>query len=167
VVARSPVYNVSQKKSVKAFFKRYVRWSIIHHTCIPTPVYLAQSLLNPLPWALLGTLLEPSLRALGVVGGVALVKLVHDLAIFQTLRPAQPLPSMAVPAVLLKDVLLFVAWANGLFARSVDWRGNKLRVMDGSRLLPPTSAPVESLPAPAPAPQADAEAERSEELLAG
>ncbi|MFY0565982.1 ceramide glucosyltransferase [Archangium lansingense] len=167
VVARAPVYNVSQKKSVTAFFKRYVRWCIIHHTCIPTPVYLAQSLLNPLPYALLGALLEPSLRALGVVGGVALAKVVHDVAIFRALRPGQATPAITVPAVLLKDVLLFVAWGNGLFARSVDWRGNKLRVMDGSRLLPPTPAPVESLPTPQAKSQAEADAERTEELLAG
>lgn len=165
VVARSPVYNVSQKKSVSAFFKRYVRWSIIHHTCIPTPVYLAQSLLNPLPWALLGALLEPSLRALGVVGGVALVKLVHDVTIFRVLRPGQSTPAMTVPAVLLKDVLLFVAWTNGLFARTVDWRGTRLRVMDGSRLLPLNPAPVESL-VPGSA-KAESESESSEELLAG
>jgi ceramide glucosyltransferase len=159
VVARSPVYNVSREKSVKAFFKRYVRWSIIHHTCIPTPVYLAQSLLNPLPWALLGTLLSPSARALGMVGAVLLAKLVHDVTIFHLSRPGQTTPWRTVPAVLLKDLLLFVAWTNGLFARSVDWRGNKLRVLPGSRLVPPT--PVQSVPLATPEP------EPTEEMLAG
>jgi hypothetical protein len=33
-----------------------------------------------------------------------------------------------------KDVLLFVAWCNGLFSRTVDWRGNRLRVLPGTRL---------------------------------
>ncbi|MFY0530526.1 ceramide glucosyltransferase [Archangium gephyra] len=168
VVARAPVYNVSQKKSVSAFFKRYLRWCIIHHSCIPTPVYLAQSLLNPLPYALLGAMLEPSLRALGVVAGVTAAKLIHDVSVFRALRPGQPTPAMAVPAVLLKDMLLFVAWVNGLFARSVDWRGNKLRVMAGSRLVPPTSAPVQSLPTAEATPGAKSESESdSNELLAG
>ncbi len=159
VVARSPVYNVSQKKSVLAFFKRYVRWSIIHHTCIPTPVYLAQSLLNPLPWALLGALLSPSALAFGVLGTVAVAKLLHDVTVFNALRPGQPASWMTVPAVLLKDVLLFVAWTNGLFARSVDWRGNKLRVLAGSRLVPPAPAGAEGLSTTHPKPAG--------ELLAG
>lgn len=140
VIAHAPVYNVSQKKSVTTFFKRYIRWSIIHHTCIPTPVYLGQSLINPLPLGLLGALLSPSALAFQVLGGLTAVKLVHDVAVFQLMRPGQRTPWMTVPAVLLKDVLIFVAWANGLFARSVDWRGNKLRVMAGSRLVAPASA---------------------------
>ncbi|HEX8825140.1 MAG TPA: ceramide glucosyltransferase [Archangium sp.] len=159
VVARAPVYNVSQKKSVMTFFKRYLRWSIIHHTCIPTPLYLGQALINPLPLALFGALLSPSALALGVLGAVTLVKLVHDVAVFQLMRPGQSTPWMTLPAVLLKDVLLFVAWANGLFARSVDWRGNKLRVMAGSRLVPPASVLSKGVVAP--------ESEPIEELLAG
>lgn len=148
VIADSPVYNVSQHKSVRTFFKRYVRWSIIHHTCIPTPLYLAQSLLNPLPWALLGALLAPSLQALGLVATVALLKVLADTAIFRVMRPGQRTDWRVVPAILLKDVLLFAAWANGLFSRSVDWRGNSLRVMAGSRLIAPFS-PVEApLPEP-------------------
>ena len=35
VVARTPVYNVSRDKSVRTFFRRYLRWSVIHHTCVP------------------------------------------------------------------------------------------------------------------------------------
>ncbi|HSP81087.1 MAG TPA: ceramide glucosyltransferase [Myxococcaceae bacterium] len=159
VVARSPVYNVSQKKSVKAFYKRYQRWSVIHHTCIPTPVYLAQSLLNPIPWAVLGTVLAPSLRALGVLAGVSLMKVAIDLWVFHLMRPEQPSSWRAVPAVVLKDILIFGAWVNGLFSRSVDWRGNKLRVLDGSVLVPPASSEPQPIPPPEPEP--------SKEVLAG
>ena len=155
VVARSPVYNVSQDKSVRAFFQRYVRWSIIHRTCIPLPLYLAQSLLNPLPWALLGAALSPTPWALGAAAGVAGVKLVHDVTIFRALRPGQPLPWALLPAVLLKDALLFVAWLNGLVSRTVNWRGHALRVMAGSRLVAPLPeqplVPV-AVPEPHPAP---------------
>jgi len=138
VVARSPIFNVSQRKSVNAFFKRYLRWSITHHTCIPTVVYLGQSLLNPIPWALLGALLAPSWMSLGVLAGVTAFKVLTDVAIFAMLRP-QRTPWMTAPAVLAKDALLFVTWVNGLFRRSVDWRGNKLRVLPGSRLVPPAA----------------------------
>jgi ceramide glucosyltransferase len=165
VVARSPVYNVSQQKSVRTFFKRYVRWSIIHHTCIPTPLYLAQSILNPMPWAVLGAVLSPSNSTLEAAGAVVGVKLVHDVAVFHMMRPGQRTPWMTVPAVLLKDWLLFAAWVNGLFARSVDWRGHSLRVRAGSHLVAPPSA----LPAPLSLPVSGAESESEEtgELLAG
>src|SRR4029079_15670705 len=123
-------------------------------------VYLAQSLLNPLPWALLGALLSPSLLALCVVGGVALVKLVHDVTVFHLSRPGQPMPWTVLPAVLLKDALLFVAWTNGLFARTLDWRGTPLRVLPGSRLVPAT-------PSSLPVGMSTSEPERTEELLAG
>ena len=169
VIARSPVYNVSQKKSLKAFFMRYVRWSIIHHTCIPTPVYLAHSLLNPLPWAVISALLSPSAFTLGLVGAGAVVKVAIDLTVFHLLRSGYATPWMAAPAVLIKDMLLFVAFVNGLFARSVDWRGNKLRVLAGSRLVPPTSASPQHLPTSQPTsqPTSKSESESSEELLAG
>ncbi len=36
----------------------------------------------------------------------------------------------------LKDALLFVTWLHGLVARTVVWRGNRLRVHSGSRLVP-------------------------------
>ncbi|MET0403254.1 MAG: glycosyltransferase, partial [Cystobacter sp.] len=165
VVGDTPVYNVSQKKTVRTFLKRYVRWSIIHHTCVPTPLYLAQSILNPIPYALLGVAMAPSPVAFGVAAGVLGVKLTHDLAVFRMMRPGQRTPWMSVPAVLLKDVLLFGAWVNGLFSRTVDWRGHSLRVMAGSRLVAPPSLMPSPLSLPEPRTASDPE-ERGE-LLAG
>lgn len=158
VVARTPVFNVSLKKRVADFFKRYVRWSVIHHTLVATPTYLAQGLLNPAPLALLGALLEPSAPAFAAVGFVAGTKALIDVAVFRLLRP-EPVSWMAVPAVLLKDALLFVAWCNGLFSRTVDWRGNRLKVLPGTRLVPvEAQASLELAPS---------EAGTREELLAG
>jgi ceramide glucosyltransferase len=137
-VARTPVYNVSQRKSVRTFFKRHLRWSITQQTCLPTVAYLAQTVLNPVPWALLGTLVSPSWMSLGGLGAVTLFKVVTDVSVFSMLRPERT-PWGAVPAVLLKDALLFVTWVNGLFSRSVEWRGNKLRVLPGSQLVPPAA----------------------------
>ena len=42
--------------------------------------------------------------------------------------------------VLLKDVSIFLAWCNGVFRRTVVWRGNRLRVEHGSLLRPPETA---------------------------
>jgi ceramide glucosyltransferase len=134
-VARTPVFNVSLKKRVGDFFRRFVRWGVIHHHSVGLPTYLAQGLLNPVPLALLGALLEPGVPAFAAVALMAVTKATLDVAVFRLLR-AEPVSWRAVPAVLLKDVLLFVAWANGLFSRTVDWRGTRLRVLPGTRLAP-------------------------------
>ena len=157
VVARMPVFNVSLKKRVGDFFKRYMRWSVIHHTSVATPTYLAQGLLNPIPLALLGALLEPSASSFAAVGFVAVAKALIDVTVFRLMRP-EPVSWKAVPAVLLKDALLFVAWCNGLFSRTVDWRGSRLKVLPGTRLVPVAAqAPLELSPS---------EASPREELLA-
>jgi ceramide glucosyltransferase len=42
----------------------------------------------------------------------------------------------AFGVVWVKDLLLFLTWVHGLFARTVIWRGSRLRVHAGSRLVP-------------------------------
>ena len=135
VMARTPVFNVSLRKSVNAFFQRYLRWSVIHRTAVSPSTYLAQALLNPVPLAVLGALLLPSPTTGAVATFVALGKVAVDLAAFRALRP-EAVSWDAVPGVLIKDVLLFATWWHGLFFRTVDWRGTKLRVAPGTRLVP-------------------------------
>jgi ceramide glucosyltransferase len=143
VVARTPVFNVSLRKSVSAFFQRYLRWSVIHRTAVSPSTYLAQALLNPVPLAVMGALLLPS-PTTGMVATVVLLgKVAVDVATLRALRP-ESVPWDAVPGVLVKDALLFASWWYGLFFRTVNWRGTKLRVAPGTRLVPlraPVSAP--------------------------
>ncbi|AKF82576.1 glycosyl transferase [Myxococcus fulvus 124B02] len=139
VVARAPVYNVSLGKSVRAFFQRYLRWSVIHRTAVTPSTYVAQSLLNPAPLAVAGALVSPSMESVTLATLVVLGKVLVDLGAFRALRP-QPVSWRAAPAVLLKDALLFAAWWHGVFCRTVDWRGTRLRVGPGTRLLPPRAS---------------------------
>ncbi|SEU06587.1 ceramide glucosyltransferase [Stigmatella erecta] len=158
VVARTPIFNVSLRKRVGDFFKRYMRWSVIHHMSVSTPTYLAQGLLNPAPLALLAALLAPSPGTFALAGAVACLKALLDVAVLRLLRP-EPVSWGALPVVFLKDALLFVAWCNGLFSRTVQWRGTRLRVLPGTRLAPEA---IPSSPALVPA-----EVAAREELLAG
>lgn len=135
VLAHAPVFNVSLRKSVDAFFQRYLRWSVIHRTAVSPSTYLAQALLNPAPLAVLGALLHPSALTGLAALAVALGKVWVDVAVFRSLRP-QPVGLRAAPAVLVKDALLFAAWWHGAFRRTVDWRGTRLRVVAGTRLVP-------------------------------
>ncbi len=160
-MARTPVFNVSLRKSLKSFVQRYPRWGIIHHTAVSPLTSLAHQLLNPLPFALLGALLQPSKGAFAVVAGIAGAKMVIDVTVFRLLR-REPVSAWAFPAVLVKDAILCFTWAHALFHRTVDWRGTKLRVTAGTRLVPLMPARVITLPS-----REVETAPAREELLAG
>ncbi len=133
-VAQTPVWNVSVSRSTKGFFDRYLRWGVIHRTAVTLPTSLAQGLVNPLPWLALACLLSPSLGLASMLLGAIVVKVALDVSSARALR-CGPLGWRAVPAVLVKDALLFITWLNGFVSRTVLWRGRRLRVGARSRLI--------------------------------
>ncbi len=143
-VARTPVWNVSVTRPVRSFFDRYVRWGVIHRTAVTLPVSLAQGLVNPLPWWALAVLLTPSLPLFVGFVAATVLKIALDVSAARALRC--DVSWRAVSAVLVKDGLLFIAWLNGFFSRTVKWRGTRLRVGSRSRLLGarPELTPVEA-----------------------
>ncbi|MBL9038158.1 MAG: glycosyl transferase, partial [Archangium sp.] len=135
------VFNVAVSRSVRSFFDRYLRWSVIHRTAISLPTYLGQALLNPGPLAVLAVLASPSPAVVLFAALVWLLKGAVDVSAARALR-CDVGPS-ALAAVVVKDSLLFVAWVNGLISRTVWWRGNRLRVEAGSRLVPTAAETLE------------------------
>jgi ceramide glucosyltransferase len=133
-VAQSPALNVAIHRPVGSFIRRYLRWSIIHRTAISLPTYGAQALLNPWPLTLLALCLWPTLPMLAVSAATLAAKALVDVSSARALSMRVSWSAAAV--VPLKDLILFVAWCNGLFQRTIDWRGNRLRVAAGSRLVP-------------------------------
>jgi ceramide glucosyltransferase len=149
-ISSLPVLNVAVEKSVGAFFQRYLRWSVTHRTAISFPAYLAESLLNPIPLAVIGFLLRPGPGAAATLAACAVLKPAMDSVAFSRLRQ-QMFCWRAFGAGWVKDALLFAAWVHGLHARTVVWRGNRLRVLAGGRLLPlgpsaPAAAATEIFP---------------------
>jgi ceramide glucosyltransferase len=134
-VSSLPVWNIAVEKSVGHFFRRYLRWSVIHRTAISFPAYLAESLLNPIPLAVIGYALRPTAGAAATLAVCAVLKPTLDAVAFSRLR-RELFSWRAFGVVWVKDILLFVTWVHGLFARTVVWRGNRLRVHSGSRLIP-------------------------------
>jgi ceramide glucosyltransferase len=134
VVARAAVYNVSQRRRVRDFFARYRRWSVIHRQAIGARVYACEILLNPTAIAALAAALQPS--RVGAFAMVVACKLAYEAAAVSLLRGGRP-PWRLFYATPLKDALLAAAWATGLVQREIDWRGNKLRVLAGTRLARP------------------------------
>lgn len=134
VIATSPVWNIAVRRTVRSFFDRYRRWAVLQRTGVTLPTYLAQGLLNPAPLALLGWVLSPSMTGALVVAGVMLTRLATDLWAAKALQ-LSPRTSAIWSASLVKDALLFLAWAEGLARRTIVWRGNRLEVAEGGRLV--------------------------------
>lgn len=61
------------------------------------------------------------------------VTIFRDAAIWILLRGSKGF-LRAMPLVLVRDALVFVAWAGALFAKHVTWRGKRVRVSAGTRL---------------------------------
>jgi ceramide glucosyltransferase len=135
VVAHLPVLNVVRQRTVSEFFARYRRWSAIQRWAIPTPYYLGQPLLNPSLLAALGFACHRTSTTGGLFAGFVVARALSDWLYGRSLRPAGFKPSLLLAAP-LRDLLLGAAWLSGLFVDEVRWRGNRLRITAGTRLVP-------------------------------
>jgi ceramide glucosyltransferase len=144
VVARTPIFNVSRRRDAREFYRRYARWSVIHRQAIGPRMYAGQALLNPTMFAVAGALVCPSGAALGGLALAAALKVAYDGAALRLLRGGR-VPLATVVASPAKDAILMAAWAMGLVRRHVEWRGNPLRVLPGTRLRPPSTPSSSSL----------------------
>lgn len=135
VMAPTPVSGYSRDKGVSDFLRRYQRWGIVHRTSVSMGTSLAQGLLQPWSFAFLALLVSPSRLTASALLGVVTFKVIADLLYLQHFRPT-PFSLRLLGALILKDVIVQGCWFNGFFARTVMWRGNRLRVGMHSRLLP-------------------------------
>jgi ceramide glucosyltransferase len=145
VIACRPVRNVNQRRSVGQFLERYVRWCVMQRKIAGTLPYASQILLNPVVFALAAAAVAPGLEgALGLLA-VCGVKAAIDEA---TARPQRAGGFGWLAALVpLKDVVFALAWVQGFFRNTVEWRGNRLFVLAGSRLQPVENASESGPPA--------------------
>jgi ceramide glucosyltransferase len=138
-VARRPVQNVSQRRTVLEFARRYARWAVLQRQAVGRAVYCAQALLNPVLLAAAAAAASPRPATLAGLAGVAVAKTALDGAAARVLRPGGfPLARLAwVPA---KDLVFGAAWLHGLVRRDVVWRGNRILVGPGTRIERPAAA---------------------------
>jgi len=132
-IARSPIFQVTERRSAREFVGRYLRWSVIHRKSVATPLYLGEVLLNPIALAAVGILVAPGLVALCLFGSIVAAKMLLDAACASGLR-SERFSRRAYLAIPVKDLLVGFAWATGLFSSTVRWRGRRFRVLPGTRL---------------------------------
>src|SRR5207248_6952825 len=131
-LAASPVFHVSRCQCVEDFFSRFLRWSVMQRKAVGSAAYFSQILLNPVALAVAGFLVAPSRPAAVALLAVAGVRAaLHESAARVLRGRGFSLYSLAAP---ICDLVAAAAWALGFFRSEVTWRGNRLAVLEGTRL---------------------------------
>lgn len=125
---------VHQRRPLRDFLARHLRWAQMRRRL--SPAFWGEPLLNPVPWLLatlaLGLALGSGWSAAALLG--IAVKLAADARLQRRLGGG-PLDLRSAGAILLKDVLIAGVWGAGAFRRTLTWRGHRLRIGAGSRLV--------------------------------
>jgi ceramide glucosyltransferase len=124
---------VSERRDVAGFLSRYGRWCVMQRKIAGTPVYAAQALLYPLPFALAGLAFAPGTWAVPAALLVWLSKSLLDGTTARILR-GTGFGARVLWLSPLKDFLFLFAFVRAFGENSVEWRGNRLLVQAGSRL---------------------------------
>jgi ceramide glucosyltransferase len=132
-VAHRPVVQVGVARGLGDFAGRYARWAVLQRSMTGRAVHLGQALLNPVLLAAAAAAAEPGLYTGAALGAVCAAKAGIDGACGRALRPGgfRAWQLLLVPA---KDLLFGWAWARAFFVSEVDWRGNRIRVREGTRV---------------------------------
>lgn len=131
------LFTFNRRWPLSRFVNRHLRWGQMRRrVCLGA--YLGESLFNPAPLFLVAAALAgaagrgPSWLVPVCALGITL-RLWADCRAWRRMR-GEPAPLSAVLLALPKDVLVLGLWFVAAVRRTIDWRGNLLRVGPGSRL---------------------------------
>ncbi len=134
-VGHQPVVNVSHQLGVGDLFLRYTRWNVIQRRLIGRFLFSFQLLLNPVALGLLGLFACPTRHRLVAFLLLALTKILADAG-SRTVQERSPIRLRHLVFTPVKDLLIFGSWLRAMVTNEVVWRGNRLRVLAGTRLEP-------------------------------
>jgi ceramide glucosyltransferase len=140
VISPHVVRTINAHWDLRRFLSRHLRWTQMRRWIAPR-LYAFEPLVNPLPIlfglaALLFVRDEASAAWLSAIGLASAGKVASDAVLARRLRGRWP-GAVGILAVPLKDVLVLGLWCAAWIHRSVEWRGNKLRIGPGSALSLP------------------------------
>jgi len=144
-VARTPVRNVSERRSLRDFHGRYRRWAVLQRHSIGRLTYSSFLLMNPVLLAAAAAAVARTPATLAALAGTCAAKIALDAAAGRLLRPGgfRAGQLALVPA---KDLLFGVAWATGLVRNQVAWRGTRIAIGAGTRIVTPAGFEPEAEP---------------------
>lgn len=143
VLSSHVIHTINESWPVSRFCGRHLRWSQLRRWVAPL-AYAAEPLLNPLVWVAAVAawiLVQPNepYAAFAVtwtlLAAATGLKVASDAWLSRRLVGRWP-SVMGLAAVPAKDLLVFGLWALGWVLRTVEWRGNRLRIGPGSALHP-------------------------------
>ncbi len=144
-MSTEPVRTVNASWRLDRFLSRHVRWTQMRRR-VHFGSYLIEPLFNPVPLLLLLSLVAGGALGWAALLGVAL-KMALDAVLWSRMR-GEGMSFRCACLVPFKDLLAAWTWVVGGVRRTVDWRGNRMRIGEGTRLEPieaqePASEPAE------------------------
>ncbi len=117
--------------SVKSFYNRMVRWSKLRYH-LEFHFYILEILLNPIPLALIFSLLLRNQSGFALFAGSLFFKIMLEYLNFFFInrndKKKMRIVLLFPLAILLKDTILFLVYFAPFFGSSVDWRGGKISI---------------------------------------
>lgn len=161
VLSRLVVDNVNVSASVSRFIARHSRW-LKMRVVVHVVGFVADLLSNASFFALLAVLWSGfELKLFAAYLSIVAYKAMVDLYVLRQLR-GDRLARKHIVCLPLRDLILPALWAQALFSRSTEWRGERFHLARGSRLIPLGSSELQyaqlsalgpsSSPTPAPPP---------------
>ena len=130
--------HAATERRFAELWRHELRWAATVREVVSASEYAGIALTQPLAWALLAVPILP--RTGLVVAAIALILRAVLMVQVDRLCRARTAPLWMLP---LRDPLSFAIFIASLFVRSVDWRGQRLRIAGKGRI----DAPSEPTPA--------------------
>lgn len=123
------VVHASTEHSFAALARQELRWAATIRDLRPWG-YLGTAITMPLPFALLCAAIRPGIATIGIVVASLMSRLVLSMQI-DRLAGAKTAPYAVMP---LRELLSFGIFIASFFVRTVDWRGNRLAMIDDGQI---------------------------------
>lgn len=124
------VRNVVVQRSLRRAVDRQIRWNKIRFA-FSHPLYAAELVLNPLPFALLAAALDARLALVPVC--VLVARVLHVALLNRALRAGlSTRERMLIP---LLDLVMLYSWFAALLSNRVTWRGYQARIGRNTEMI--------------------------------
>lgn len=133
-LSSQPVDNITGSPSLRQVAARYLRWGKIRRRIAPLG-FAAEILLNPLAVAVVGAAVLGGGISLLFLPTAWVLSVVLNALAERSLGVRRSLMERA-GLTLLADAVAAAVWPLALLARTVNWRGNALRIGPRTRLVP-------------------------------
>jgi ceramide glucosyltransferase len=144
------VDNVNASIPLRRFAERHTRW-LQMRVVVHVPGFLADLFSNAALFALLAAAISGDAKHWLLYVAVASYKAVVDAWLLSHIR-GHGLALAYLPGFALRDLLQPFLWLSALVSRTTEWRGQRFRLLRGSRLQPLSALAPSSSPNHAPPP---------------